>query len=102
MHSCRGITQAERSQLAAYTQMNNAPKPNIEDLPTKAQLFRSSIIAGIGAVAILITIYLPAEYAIDPTGVGRAIGLTEMGEIKVQLAEEAEVDRLLNEQLGQD
>ncbi|MAZ83736.1 MAG: transmembrane anchor protein [Rhizobiales bacterium] len=82
--------------------MNNAPKPNIEDLPTKAQLFRSSIIAGIGAVAILITIYLPAEYAIDPTGVGRAIGLTEMGEIKVQLAEEAEVDRLLNEQLGQD
>ena len=54
MHSCRGITQAERSQLAAYTQMNNAPKPNIKDLPTKAQLFRSSIIAGIGAVAILI------------------------------------------------
>ncbi len=82
--------------------MNNAPKPKLEDLPTKAQLFRSSVIAGIGAVAILVTVYLPAEHAIDPTGVGRVLGLTEMGEIKVQLAEEAEADRLLDEQRAQD
>lgn len=82
--------------------MHNAPKPNIEELPTKAQLFRSTIIAGIGAVAIMVTVYLPAEYAIDPTGVGRVVGLTEMGEIKVQLAEEAEADRLLDEQRAQD
>lgn len=82
--------------------MNNAPKPNLEDLPTKAQLFRSSVIAGIGAVAILVTIYLPAEHAVDPTGVGRVLGLTEMGEIKQELAAEAEADRLLDEQLGQD
>jgi len=82
--------------------MNNAPKPNLEDLPTKAQLFRSSVIAGIGAVAILVTIYLPAEHAIDPTGVGRVLGLTKMGEIKLELAAEAEADRLLDEQLGQD
>lgn len=82
--------------------MNNAPKPNLEDLPTKAQLFRSSIIAGIGAVVILVTVYLPAEYAIDPTGAGRVLGLTEMGEIKVQLAEEAEADRLMDEQRVQD
>jgi len=82
--------------------MNNAPKPKLEDLPTKAQLFRSSIIAGIGAVAILVTVYLPAEHAIDPTGVGRVLGLTEMGEIKVQLAEEAEADRLLDEQRARD
>jgi hypothetical protein len=82
--------------------MHNAPKPNIEELPTKAQLFRSTIIAGIGAVAIMVTVYLPAEYAIDPTGVGRVLGLTEMGEIKVQLAEEAEADRLLDEQRALD
>ena len=82
--------------------MNNAPKPNLEDLPTKAQLFRSSIIAGIGAVAIMVTVYLPAEHAIDPTGVGRVLGLTEMGEIKNQLAEEAEADRLLDEQRARD
>lgn len=35
---------------------------------------------------------MPSEYAIDPTGVGRAMGLTQMGEIKVQLAEEAAAD----------
>ena len=82
--------------------MHNAPKPKLDELPTKAQLFRSSIIAGIGAVAIMVTVYLPAEYAIDPTGVGRVLGLTEMGEIKVQLAEEAEADRLLDEQRALD
>jgi hypothetical protein len=82
--------------------MHNAPKPNIEDLPTKAQLFRSTIIAGIGAAAILVTVVLPAEYAIDPTRVGGVLGLTEMGEIKVQLAEEAEADRLLDEQRALD
>ncbi|MFU8776138.1 MAG: transmembrane anchor protein [Roseovarius sp.] len=82
--------------------MHNAPKPKIDELPTKAQLFRSSIIAGIGAVAIMVTVYLPAEYAVDPTGVGRVLGLTEMGEIKIQLATEAEADRLLDEQRALD
>jgi hypothetical protein len=82
--------------------MNNAPKPNLEDLPSKAQLFRSTVIAGIGAVVITVTVYLPAEYAIDPTGIGRVLGLTEMGEIKVQLAAEAEADRLLDEQRARD
>ena len=67
--------------------MNNAPQPRPEDLPSKAQLFRSSIMAAIGAVVILVTVYLPAEYAIDPTGAGRDLGLTEMGEIKRELAE---------------
>lgn len=78
--------------------MNNAPQPRPEDLPSRASLFRSSVIAGISAVAILVTVVLPAEYAIDPTGVGRVLGLTEMGEIKRELAEEAEADRLLDEQ----
>lgn len=35
---------------------------------------------------------MPSEYAIDPTGVGRALGLTQMGEVKIQLAEEARAD----------
>lgn len=82
--------------------MHNAPKPNIDELPTKAQLRRSTILAGIGAVVIAVTVYLPAEYGIDPTGIGRVTGLTEMGEIKVQLAAEAEADRLLDEQRNQD
>lgn len=76
--------------------MHNAPKPNIEDLPTKAQLRRSSIIAGIGAVFIGVCVYLPAEYGTDPTGVGNILGLTEMGEIKQQLAAEAAADGALH------
>jgi hypothetical protein len=76
--------------------MHNAPKPNIEDLPTPTQLRRSTIIAGIGAVAIGLMVYLPAEYGTDPTGVGSILGLTEMGEIKQQLAAEAAADEALH------
>ncbi|KJS39351.1 MAG: transmembrane anchor protein [Rhodospirillaceae bacterium BRH_c57] len=72
--------------------MNNAHQPRIEDLPSPAKLFRSVIIAGVSAVAILVAVVLPAEYAIDPTGVGRVLGMTEMGEIKRELATEAERD----------
>lgn len=77
--------------------MFNAEKPNLESLPSSAQLLKSTIIAAISAVVILVTVVLPAEYGIDPTGAGRVIGLTEMGEIKTQLAEEAELDRQMME-----
>ena len=43
---------------------------------------------------LLVTVVLPAEYGIDPTGAGRLLGLNEMGEIKTQLHQEAEADRL--------
>lgn len=72
--------------------MYNAPQPKIEDLPTKAQLRRYSVIAAIGAVAIGVMVYLPAEYGKDPTGVGTLLGLTEMGVIKQELQREAEED----------
>lgn len=74
--------------------MYNTDLPTRAELPTSAQLLRSTIIAGLSAAAILVTVVLPAEYNIDPTGIGRVIGLAEMGEIKAQLAEEAEQDRL--------
>jgi len=73
--------------------MHNANKPNLEDLPSSAQLLKSTLIAAVAAVVILVTIVLPSEYGIDPTGIGGFLGLAEMGEIKVQLAEEAEVDQ---------
>lgn len=76
--------------------MHNAPKPNVEDLPTKPQLRRYTIIAVVAAVAIGVMVYLPAEHGVDPTGVGSILGLTEMGEIKQQLAEEAAADELLH------
>ncbi|MEQ8659157.1 MAG: transmembrane anchor protein [Hyphomicrobiales bacterium] len=76
--------------------MYNAPQPKIEDLPSKKSLFRSTIIASIGAAFIAVAVYLPAEHAIDPTGIGSVLGLTQMGIIKQELEAEAEADRLLH------
>ncbi len=72
--------------------MYNTDLPRRADLPSSAQLRRSTWIAGITAVGILAFVVLPSEYAVDPTGVGRMLGLTQMGEIKMQLAEEAAQD----------
>lgn len=73
--------------------MYNTDIPNRAELPSTRQLLRSTIIAVVAAAVILITVVLPAEYGVDPTGAGRAMGITEMGQIKTQLAEEAERDR---------
>ena len=72
--------------------MFNSQMPDVSDLPTSRQLVRSTLVAAAAAAAILVTIVLPSEYGVDPTGVGRLLGLTEMGEIKVQLAKEAAAD----------
>ena len=74
--------------------MHNAQKPALEDLPSSKQLLKSTAIAAVSAVAILVTVVLPAEYGIDPTRVGGVLGLTEMGEIKQQLAEEKRLDEM--------
>ncbi len=72
--------------------MHNTNVPPQSDLPTSSQLQRSTVIALVAAIVILVTVVLPAEYGIDPTRVGGVLGLTEMGEIKEQLAEEAAID----------
>lgn len=72
--------------------MFNAQRPQLDDLPTSRQLTKATIGAMAGAGALLVAVILPAEFAIDPTGVGRGLGLTQMGELKVQLAEEAARD----------
>ncbi len=72
--------------------MYNSQMPSMDELPTSAQLVRSTLIAAVGAAALLVTVVLPSEYAIDPTGIGRALGLTQMGEIKRQLAAEAKAE----------
>ena len=62
--------------------MYNSDLPTRAELPTSAQLIKSTIIALITALVLLVTVVLPAEHAIDPTGIGRMLKLTEMGEIK--------------------
>lgn len=72
--------------------MFNSDSPSRMELPSSRQLMRSTLIAGVTAIVLLVSVVLPAEYGIDPTGAGRVLGLTEMGQIKMQLAAEAAAD----------
>jgi hypothetical protein len=74
--------------------MYNTDIPSRAELPTSRQLLRSTLIAAVAAIVILLTAVLPGEYGIDPTGIGRPLGLTRMGEIKRELAREAAADRV--------
>ena len=66
--------------------MYNSDLPNRAELPSKRKLVRSTLIAAASAAMLLVTVILPAEYGVDPTRIGGVLGLTEMGQIKQQLA----------------
>lgn len=72
--------------------MYNTDMPTRAELPSSAKLLRSTAIALVTAVVLLVTVVMPADYGIDPTGIGRVLNLTEMGEIKKELAAEAAAD----------
>lgn len=55
-------------------------------------LIRATLGSAAAAGAILVLFWLPAEYGVDATGLGRVMGLTQMGEIKQELYAEAEAD----------
>ena len=69
--------------------MYNTKIPAPNELPSAQQLRRSTIVALMVAAILVVTVVLPAEYGADPTRLGRLLGLTQMGEIKRQLAEES-------------
>lgn len=70
--------------------MYNAEIPKDIELPSSKKLIKSTAVAAVSAVVVLVTCVMPAEYAIDPTGMGKVLGLTKMGEIKQSLTEESE------------
>lgn len=70
--------------------MYNANVPPQSELPSSRALLRSTAIAAGVALVLLVAVVLPAEYGVDPTRIGRVLGLTEMGEIKMALAAEAD------------
>lgn len=53
------------------------------------QLVKSTVVAIVVAAVLLVMVVMPAEYGVDPTGVGRVLGLTSMGDIKMSLEKEA-------------
>jgi hypothetical protein len=74
--------------------MNNQINSAADTAPTTAQLLKSTAIAAGAALVILVTVVMPAEYGIDPTGIGKLTGLKRMGEIKASLADEAKAEEL--------
>ena len=72
--------------------MYNSDTPLRAELPSSRQLVRSTMLAAVSALVLLVAVVLPAEYGIDPTGIGRVLRMTEMGDIKKQLAAEAAAD----------
>ena len=72
--------------------MHNSNIPEDRELPSSERLLKSTVIALISAIILLITVVMPAEYGIDPTGMGNVLGLKRMGDIKVSLAAEVAAD----------
>ncbi|WP_454696703.1 transmembrane anchor protein [Achromobacter aegrifaciens] len=81
--------------------MYNTDIPTRAELPSTAKLLRSTAVAVGVAAVLLVTAVLPGEYGIDPTGVGKVLGLTSMGDIKVQLEKEATADAQAGKASGQ-
>ncbi len=58
--------------------------PPMADLPSSARLVRATCQAFGVACLILLVVILPAEYGIDPTGIGRAVGLYREPEAAIE------------------
>ena len=61
------------------------PEPTEQlQLPTRKNILLSTALAALVAAVILLTIILPVEYGIDPTGVGGSLGLSAIAAAKTQ------------------
>ena len=58
--------------------MNTHNAHNTHPLPTVSQLIKATALALLVAGVILVTAVLPAEHGIDPTGMGKMLGLTKL------------------------
>lgn len=57
--------------------MSSEPSPDWQ-APSGKRIGLSIVVALAVAAVVLVVAVLPAEYGIDPTGIGRALGLTEL------------------------
>jgi hypothetical protein len=68
--------------------MPTPPAISPDQLPSVRTLRRSAGIAVLVAVFLGLTVVLPAERGVDPTGLGRVFGLTVMGKFKMEAKRE--------------
>jgi hypothetical protein len=60
--------------------MNDARDIAAQALPSAGSLWKAVLLALLAAAALLVLVVLPAEYGIDPTGVGDRLGLKAMSQ----------------------
>jgi hypothetical protein len=65
----------------------------LHPLPTRSQLIKATFIAMVVAGLLLLTTVLPAEYGIDPTGIGKKLGLYGMSVASASAPEPAVGER---------
>ena len=65
-----------------------APEPNVER-PTPKRIAVASGVALVVAMVVLVGGILPAEYGIDPLGIGRALGLLTLAQVRPIETEES-------------
>lgn len=58
------------------------------EVPTSQRLLKATAIAIAVASVVLVTAVLPAEYGIDPTGIGASLGLTALAQSPASAPEE--------------
>lgn len=61
--------------------MDNTPNSPFQvQAPSASRLLKAVLAALVVAALVLVIVVLPAEYAIDPTGIGSKLGLTQMSQ----------------------
>ena len=63
--------------------MNDISNINTDGLPSTKSLIKATFAALIVGTAILVTTILPAEYGVDPTGLGKTLGLDVLHQAQV-------------------
>jgi hypothetical protein len=63
---------------------------------TNAALIKYTLFSLIFAAVTLLTVILPAEYNIDPTGIGHKLGLTVFNEVKTEILTSNSADKSEN------
>lgn len=78
--------------------MSDTPTLNRDNLPSSGSLIKATVGSAVVAGALFVTAVLPAEFGIDPTGLGQAMGLDKLnqskGETSQSVLEQAQAEPL--------
>ncbi len=72
------------------------------DVPSLAALVKAMVIAFVLAVVLLVLVVLPAEYNVDVTGFGRAIGLTVLSAPPTETAAQPDASETVASEVERD